>query len=67
MGTLGEAMERAGARMDLIGIGSPLIDPADVAGYVELHIEQGPVLVASKAPTAVITGIRGNIRHRRID
>ncbi len=66
-GTLGQAMARAGARMDLIETGTPLIDPAEVAGYIELHIEQGPVLVAAGAPTAVVTGIRGNIRHRRID
>ncbi len=66
-GTLGQAMARAGARMDLIEAGTPLVDPGDIAGYVELHIEQGPVLVAVDAPIAVVTGIRGNIRHRRID
>ncbi len=65
-GTLGEAMARVGARMDLIEAGTPMIDPRDIAGYIELHIEQGPVLVAADRPTAVVTGIRGNIRHRRI-
>ena len=66
-GTLGQAMARTGARMDLIEAGTPLVDPADIAAYVELHIEQGPILVAAGAPTAAVTGIRGNIRHRRID
>lgn len=65
-GTLGEAMTRAGAQMDLIARGQPLLDPADVAGYIELHIEQGPILIAGDMPTAAVTGIRGNIRHRRI-
>ena len=65
-GTLGEAMARAGADMDPIARGQPLLDPADVAGYIELHIEQGPIMIARDMPTAVVNGIRGNIRHRRI-
>ena len=43
-----------------------LLDPAAVAAYLELHIEQGPVMVARGFPTAVVTGIRGNIRHKVI-
>ncbi len=65
-GTLGEAMQRNGAAIDAIETGTPLVDPADIAGYVELHIEQGPILVADSLPTAVVTSIRGNLRHRRI-
>ena len=65
-GTLGEAMARAGADVAAIAGGRRLIDAAAVAGYVELHIEQGPVLVEDDMPTAVVSGIRGNIRHRRI-
>ena len=65
-GTLGEAMAREGAAVAAIEAGTPLVDPADIAGYVELHIEQGPILVADSLPTAVVTSIRGNLRHRRI-
>ena len=65
-GTLGEAMKREGAAIEAIEAGTPLADPADIAGYVELHIEQGPILVADSLPTAVVTSIRGNLRHRRI-
>ena len=65
-GTLGEAMRREGAAVDAIEAGRMLVDPADIAGYVELHIEQGPILVADRMPTAVVTSIRGNLRHRRI-
>ena len=65
-GTLGEAMARQGAAVAAIEAGTPLVDPADIAGYVELHIEQGPILVADSLPTAVVTSIRGNLRHRRI-
>lgn len=35
---------------------------ADVAGYVEVHIEQGPVLEAKSQPLGVVTGIVGQSR-----
>ena len=42
----------------------PLLDPARIRAYLELHIEQGPTLVAEKLPAAVVTGIRGCKRFR---
>lgn len=36
----------------------------DVAGYVEVHIEQGPVLEAKAEPLGVVTGIVGQSRIR---
>ncbi|HVA34977.1 MAG TPA: Zn-dependent hydrolase [Stellaceae bacterium] len=65
-GTLGEAMQARGADVARIARGETLLDPASVAAYLELHIEQGPVMVARGFPTAIVTGIRGNIRHREI-
>lgn len=44
----------------------PLFDKALVKAYLELHIEQGPVMVARKLPLAVVSGIRGNVRHNTI-
>jgi len=41
-----------------------LLDPARIKSYLELHIEQGPTLVAEQLPAAVVTGIRGCIRFR---
>ncbi|BBK41657.1 Zn-dependent hydrolase [Allostella vacuolata] len=64
--TLAEAMAGAGADLARIGQGQRLLDPAAVAAYFELHIEQGPVLVARSLPTAIVTGIRGNVRHARV-
>lgn len=64
--TLGDAMEAAGADLKRIVAGGRLLDPASVAAYFELHIEQGPVLVARSLPTAIVTGIRGNVRHARV-
>jgi N-carbamoyl-L-amino-acid hydrolase len=41
-----------------------LQQPADIRAYLELHIEQGPTLVAEGLPAAVVTGIRGCKRFR---
>lgn len=65
-GTLGEAMRARGADVARIAHGETLLDPASVGAYLELHIEQGPVMVARGFPTAIVTGIRGNIRHREV-
>lgn len=65
-GTLGDAMRATGVDVERIVEGERFLDPKDVAGFVELHIEQGPVMVARDLPTAIVTGIRGNIRHRRV-
>ena len=64
--SLRDCMAEAGADMARIGRGEVLLDPATVALWLELHIEQGPVLVARDRPVAVVTGIRGNFRHRAI-
>jgi beta-ureidopropionase / N-carbamoyl-L-amino-acid hydrolase len=42
----------------------PLLDPSRIRAYLELHIEQGPTLVAEQLPAAVVTGIRGCRRFR---
>jgi len=65
-GTLGGAMQARGADVARIARGETLLDPASVGAYLELHIEQGPVMVARDFPTAIVTGIRGNIRHREV-
>src|SRR5450432_815451 len=41
-----------------------LHEPARIRAYLELHIEQGPTLVAERVPAAVVTGIRGCKRFR---
>ncbi len=64
--TLAEAMAAAGVDMDIVQQGKALIGPQNVAAYLELHIEQGPVMVAREWPVAVVSGIRGNIRHNQI-
>ena len=49
-----------GTALDAIGYrGEAHVDPAAFAAYVELHIEQGPLLEASATEIGVVTGIQG--------
>lgn len=64
--TLRQAMLACGMDVSLIEQATPVLRPDSVAAYLELHIEQGPVMVAREWPVAAVTGIRGNIRHNRI-
>jgi N-carbamoyl-L-amino-acid hydrolase len=64
--TLGDAMMGTGVDLDDIRAGKRLLDPAQVAAFLELHIEQGPAMVARDLPVAIVTAIYGNVRHMRI-
>ena len=64
--TLAECMQLVGADVEAIRAHRRLLDPAQVKAFLELHIEQGPVMVARKLPLAVVSGIRGNVRHNCI-
>lgn len=57
--TLAEGIRRMGGRPEHIAEGRPLRDPAELAAFMELHIEQGPVLDAEDVPVGVVTGIVG--------
>ena len=41
---------------------APLLDSTLVTAFLELHIEQGPLLEASDVPVGVATAVRGNVR-----
>jgi beta-ureidopropionase / N-carbamoyl-L-amino-acid hydrolase len=56
-------MEKAGADVQRIAAGEPLVEANAIGAFLELHIEQGPIMVAREAPVGVVTGIRGNLRH----
>ena len=49
--------------VDPAGIGALRRDPASVAGYLEAHIEQGPVLERHDLPVAAVSAICGIARH----
>lgn len=57
---LGTAMQQAGLRVNDI----PLLArrSADLLGYLEVHIEQGPVLLGENLPVGIVTAIAGAAR-----
>jgi N-carbamoyl-L-amino-acid hydrolase len=62
--TLRDHMQAAGVDTNAVRLGKSHIDPARYRGYLELHIEQGPVLEEKKLPVGVVTAIRGAVRAR---
>ncbi|WPH17304.1 hydantoinase/carbamoylase family amidase [Variovorax paradoxus] len=64
--TMADCMLACGADIEAIRTQQVLIDKSRVKAYLELHIEQGPVMVARQLPLAVVSGIRGNVRHNRV-
>ncbi len=62
--TLAEHMREAGFDPDAVAAGRCLLPPSRVAAYVELHIEQGPVLDDAGVAVGIVTGIPGSRRLR---
>jgi N-carbamoyl-L-amino-acid hydrolase len=62
--TLAEHMRECGFDPDAVRGGEALLGPHNVAAYLELHIEQGPVLDAELIPIGIVTGIPGSRRLR---
>ncbi|TFZ01226.1 2-oxo-4-hydroxy-4-carboxy-5-ureidoimidazoline decarboxylase [Ramlibacter rhizophilus] len=60
--TMREAMRAAGLPATLEAIGALRRDPARYLGFVEVHIEQGPVLSELDVPLGVVTSINGGVR-----
>jgi hydantoinase/carbamoylase family amidase len=60
--TLADAVRAFGG--DPEGLASARPDPADLIGYYEVHIEQGPVLEAGGVPLGVVDAIAGQSRAR---
>jgi hydantoinase/carbamoylase family amidase len=59
-----EAMCAAGLPGTEEAIAACAVDPRRLLGYVEVHIEQGPVLLDRGLPLGVVTSIAGNVRQR---
>jgi allantoate deiminase len=54
-----EALKEFGVEPDLSQ--SPIYQKGDIAAFLELHIEQGPVLEQKKKPVGIVSGISGPI------
>lgn len=59
--TLEAALRECG--VDVARIGGAKVEQKDLAAYLELHIEQGPVLEAAGLPLAAVLGTKGVERH----
>ncbi|CAN5513364.1 allantoate deiminase [soil metagenome] len=59
---IGDVMREAGFDLEAI----PEVKRDDIDIFIELHIEQGPILEQADIPVAVVTGITG-IRHYHIE
>jgi beta-ureidopropionase / N-carbamoyl-L-amino-acid hydrolase len=59
--TMREAMEHAGLCIaDILKLAR---DPSKYLGFVEVHIEQGPVLNELDLPLGIVTSINGSVRY----
>jgi beta-ureidopropionase / N-carbamoyl-L-amino-acid hydrolase len=58
---LEDALRQCG--VDVEGIGKADVERRNAAAYLELHIEQGPVLEAMQLPLGVVLGTKGVERH----
>ena len=59
--TMRAAMQHAGLCVD--DIAALRRNPADYLGFVEVHIEQGPVLNEIDLPLGIVTSINGSVRY----
>ena len=58
-----EAMKQAGLPATLEAIATLRRDPSRYLGFVEVHIEQGPVLNELNLPLGIVTSINGSVRY----
>ncbi|MES2635618.1 MAG: 2-oxo-4-hydroxy-4-carboxy-5-ureidoimidazoline decarboxylase [Pseudomonadota bacterium] len=62
--TMREAMQHAGLPATMEAIAALQRDPAKYLGFVEVHIEQGPVLNELDLPLGIVTSINGGVRYQ---
>ncbi|MFN7122480.1 MAG: 2-oxo-4-hydroxy-4-carboxy-5-ureidoimidazoline decarboxylase [Hydrogenophaga sp.] len=62
--TMRAAMQHAGLPATLEAIGALQRDPSNYLGFVEVHIEQGPVLNEMDLPLGVVTSINASVRYQ---
>jgi len=61
--TMRDAMRLAGLPATMDAIRGLKRDPENYQGFIEVHIEQGPVLNALDLPLGVVTSINGSLRY----
>src|SRR5262245_30850825 len=61
---LSRHMEDLGLQPERVARGETWLRPEAVHAFVEIHIEQGPVLDEAAVPLGLVTGIAGSVRYR---
>lgn len=61
--SLADHMREEGFDPEAVKRGEPGIAVRDIAAFIEVHIEQGPRLIAAGKPIGIVTGIAGGFRH----
>ena len=59
--SLASALQEFGT--DMAAIEGLRLDPQQIAGFIEVHIEQGPVLLQRELPLGLVTAIAGSSRY----
>ncbi len=62
--SLAAHMKELGGDPVAVARGEAALHPAGIERFVEVHIEQGPVLLDAGLPVGLVTGIRGSFRYR---
>ncbi|MDP6873336.1 MAG: hydantoinase/carbamoylase family amidase [Alphaproteobacteria bacterium] len=62
-GSIAAHMADLGLEVEAIWRQRPIINAANTKAFLELHIEQGPLLIERKTPLGIATAIRGNLRY----
>lgn len=63
--TLGEHLRECGGDPEAVAGGTAALLPARVDSFIEVHIEQGPVLIEAGVPLGIVSGICGSLRYRK--
>ena len=63
--SLAEHMREEGFDPDFAARGEKVLTPDNAAAFLEVHIEQGPVLDSEGVPVGIVTGIPGSRRLRQ--
>ncbi|MFT8467466.1 Zn-dependent hydrolase [Acetobacter syzygii] len=61
--SLRQHMQASGGQPELCGV-APVLEASRIDSFVELHIEQGPVLIGDQVPVGIVSGICGSTRYR---
>lgn len=63
--SLQEHLLQLGGDPMAISDGRPYLSPAQIDSFVEVHIEQGPVLIDAGKALGIVSGICGSLRYRQ--